>query len=96
MKRALIVTVIASVLALPSALPRSVPADIPSGASGSMLEAPSAESGACTVGREPVPVAGAGCCQRQGGVCGCRNGTPKCCNGVIGDGCACRGDSPPA
>jgi hypothetical protein len=91
MKRALMVTVVAGLLALPSVVPRPVPADISSGA-----PAPSPDAGACTIGREPFAVAGAGCCQRQGGVCGCRNGTPKCCNGAPGDGCKCRGDSPPA
>jgi hypothetical protein len=96
MKRTLIVVVTAGVLVLPNALPGSVPADISSGASRSMFRAPAADSDACPVGRQPFPAAGAGCCQRQGGVCGCRNGTPKCCNGTIGDGCSCRGDSPPA
>jgi hypothetical protein len=43
-----------------------------------------------------LQVAQAGCCQRQGGVCGCRGGTPKCCNGTMGGGCSCRQDSPTA
>lgn len=94
MKRALIVTVIAGVLALPAALPRAVVA-----ASTLAAVAPTAETTAdatpCTSGTELFLAQGSGCCQRQG-VCGCRQGALKCCDGTTATGCPCRDDSPAA
>lgn len=92
MKRALIVTVIAGVLALPTALPRAVVA-----ASTLAVPAPTPEatsdSSPCTFRTGLLLAQGGGCCQRQG-VCGCRNGALKCCDGTTANGCPCRGDSP--
>ena len=93
MSRALIVTVIAGVLALPTALAQPVVAGSPLAVTAPTPEATS-DFSACTVREGPVLAAGNGCCQRQGGVCGCRNGTPRCCDGTTGAGCSCRADGP--
>lgn len=34
-------------------------------------------------------IAGRGCCSRHGGVCGCKNGHSKCCDGTISPTCQC-------
>lgn len=93
MKRSVLAMVITGVLALPTALPYPIvaasPLDVPPPAS-------EATSGAlpCSGNDGLLLLAQAGCCQRQGGVCGCRNGKPKCCNGTMGNGCPCRGNTP--
>jgi len=90
MKRAMILTVIAGALALSTALP------FPASGAELLAVAPPApedtDSTACTL-RDGPRVAASGCCQRQGGVCGCRGGKAKCCDGTPGTGCSCRGDS---
>jgi hypothetical protein len=100
MKRTLIVAVIAGVFAFPTAVRHPVVASpltagVPAGtaAAESKAEATS-DSVPCMSRNGSLLAAGAGCCQRHGGVCGCRDGTPKCCDGTIGDGCSCRADSP--
>lgn len=37
-------------------------------------------------------IAGRGCCSRHGGVCGCANGTNKCCDGTLSPSCTCLKD----
>jgi hypothetical protein len=92
MKRALIVALISGALALSSALPSVVgaaPLDLPAPAPEATLDATP-----CPPVDGPSMAAGGGCCQRQGGICGCRGRQAKCCNGTMSDGCACRGNSP--
>jgi len=93
MKRALIVTLISGALALSTALPLPVfgtePLASPAPAPGATLD-----STPCRLGDRPSLAVGDGCCQRQGGLCRCRNGRPTCCDGSPGAGCSCRGDSP--
>ena len=88
MKRALIVTLISGALALSTALPIPVfageAAPVPDSA---------ADSTPCTLRDGPSLAIGDGCCQRQGGLCRCRDGRPTCCDGLPGAGCSCRGDS---
>ena len=93
MKRDLIATVIASALALSAAGPYPV-----LGAAAQLAGAPTtpeatADSTPCPFPTGPLLAQGGRCCQRQG-VCGCRNGVLKCCDGTTADGCPCRGDSP--
>jgi hypothetical protein len=92
MKRLVLAIVITGVLALATALPHPVVAGALRDAATPTSEA---TSGAlpCSDSDGVLLLAQAGCCQRQGGVCGCRNGTPKCCNGTMGNGCPCRGNT---
>jgi hypothetical protein len=91
MKRALIITVIASVLAVASAVPHPVVAASPPAVPVQMPEA-TPDSAPCTFREGVLLAAGGGCCQRQG-ICGCRGGKLKCCDGTTGVGCPCRADS---
>ena len=34
-------------------------------------------------------IAKKGCCSRHGGVCGCKNGRAKCCDGTTSPTCGC-------
>ena len=95
MKRALIATLISGALALSSAVPLTalgmesmppVPVPIPD----------VSDSVPCSAGDTSLVAASGGCCQRQGGICGCRNGKARCCDGTPGVGCSCRGDSTPS
>lgn len=95
MKRALIAMMISGALALSAAVPLAVfgmesPAPVP-------VPIPDvSESAPCSVGDPSLVAASGGCCQRQGGICGCRNGKARCCDGTPGAGCSCRGDSTPS
>ena len=89
MKRSMLAMVIAGALALASG---------PVGAE-SQRDDPAPGSDAtssalpCSASDRLLALGQSGCCQREGGVCGCRNGTPKCCNGTMGSGCRCRGNT---
>jgi hypothetical protein len=94
MKRALIATMIAGAFALSTTLPLPVfggePMPVP-------LPLPDAvgETTTCPLADGTLVVAaGGGCCQRQGGVCGCRGGNARCCDGSPG-ACRCRDNSTP-
>jgi hypothetical protein len=109
MKRALLVMVIAVltapvgtwhpvVAAAPAAA--ALPTDTPS--ETSTTTGATSDSSGCALpdGSALAPgsalAAARGCCQRQGGVCGCRDGRPKCCDGTIGAECSCRANTPPS
>jgi len=91
MKRALIVTMIAGAFALSTAL--LLPAF---GGEPTPVPSPDAvgETTTCPLGDGTLVMAAGGCCQRQGGVCGCRGGNARCCDGSAG-GCSCRDNSTP-
>jgi hypothetical protein len=97
MKRALIAAMISGALALSTAVPLSVfgmeslPAPVPV-----PVPDPVSDSAPCSVGDASRVLASEGCCRRQGGICGCRNGKARCCDGTPGAGCSCRGDSTPS
>ena len=92
MKRTLILTLTAGALALSAALPLPVFGAEPLATSAPGPES-TTDSTTCTLRDGPLVAASGGCCQRQGGVCGCRGGKAKCCDGTPGTGCSCRGDS---
>jgi hypothetical protein len=92
MKRFLIVMVIGGVLALPTPALQLVDAAAPPASPAPTPEA-SSQSSPCALPNGALLAAMPGCCQRQGGVCGCRNGTAQCCNGAR-DACPCRADTP--
>jgi len=54
------------------------------------------DSSGCAVPNGSALAAARGCCQQHGGVCGCRDGSPKCCDGTIGADCSCRANTPPS
>jgi hypothetical protein len=96
MKRALIATLISGALALSMTLPPAVlgtewgpvPVPVP------LPDAATIDASRCA-SVDGVVVARGGCCQRNGGICGCRNGQARCCDGRPGVGCSCQGDSTP-
>ena len=96
MKRALIVTMLSGALALSVTLPVPVfgidsgPAPVPA-----PMTDGAADLGPCR-SVDGAVVALGGCCQRNGGLCSCRNGQARCCDGKPGVGCSCQGDSTPA
>jgi hypothetical protein len=89
MKRSMLAMVITGVLALAMG---PVVAESPREASVPTSDATSAAV-PCSDSERLLVLGQSGCCQREGGVCGCRNGTPKCCNGTMGSGCRCRGNT---
>jgi hypothetical protein len=93
MKSALIVTVISGALVLSSSLPRPVLEAAPLDVSAPAPEA-AFDSTPCSSRDGSLLAIGNGCCQRRGGLCRCRDGKPTCCDGTVGSGCSCRGDSP--
>jgi len=102
MKRALIVAVITGVFVAPIGIWQPVVAAAPTVAvppRGTPPENAKAEgtSGSdCALPNGSALAAASGCCQRHGGICGCRNGAPKCCDGTIGADCSCRANTPPS
>jgi len=93
MKRALVVTVISGALALSSVLPLP---HLVFDAAALDVPAPEATSDStpCASRDGSLLAIGVGCCQRRGGLCRCRDGKPTCCDGSLGAGCSCHGDSP--
>lgn len=89
MKRALIVSVIAGAIALSATLAYPATGEEPAPVPDAV-----AETTACPNGDGLLVAAGGGCCQRQGGVCGCRGGAVRCCDGSAG-ACRCRDNSTP-
>jgi hypothetical protein len=97
MTRTLVATLIVGILALPATLPLSAVAEptVPAVVAPDATDQALSGSEPCALQAGTTLAAGDGCCGRQGGVCGCRNTRPKCCNGAMaGDGCSCRADSP--
>jgi hypothetical protein len=89
MKRGLIATVIASVLASSASVPYPAwGATAPLTGASEALEA-TAEPTPC----EPLLAQGARCCPRKG-ICGCRRGVAKCCDGTTATNCLCRSEGP--
>jgi hypothetical protein len=93
MKRALIVIMISGTVALSIALPRLAFGAAAQLAGASSTPEATADSTLCPSSIGRVLAQRGQCCQRQG-VCGCRNGLLKCCDGTTANGCPCRGDRP--
>jgi hypothetical protein len=94
MRHTVVSLAIAAMLALPAGVASPVAAATPEPTPAPAREAPDAPS--CALGPESaVLLAGSACCQREGGMCGCRDGKARCCNGTAST-CACRADTPPA
>jgi hypothetical protein len=89
MRRALIVKLIVGAFALSATL--AVPAF---GEEPTSVPDPVADTPACPSANGLLVAAGSGCCQRQGGVCGCRGGGIRCCDGSASS-CSCRDNSTP-
>lgn len=90
MKRGLIATVIATVLASSAIVPYPV-----FGAPAQLGRAPTTpEATVEPTPCEPLLAQGGGrCCPRQG-ICGCRRGMAKCCDGTTARNCLCNGEGP--
>jgi len=90
MNRTPALTVIASALALLIMLAHPVvvasPLDAPTRMHEAIRDSSKCSPGSGLLAQSP------GCCQRDGGVCGCRNGKLQCCNGRPAD-CPCRTDT---
>lgn len=96
MKQTLIAMVIAGVIAGPAVLPLVAVAAPPAALSGATPDSATTPT-VCPLANGPLLAAAGVCCQQKGGICGCRNGVPKCCNGTMGVDCApssCRADTP--
>ena len=93
MTRALIVALVSGIIVAPVAVPSQALGD---DALAVRAPAPDATPGAsaCTTGEGQNVAQAQGCCQRQGGLCRCRQGTPICCDGSAGMGCRCRDGAP--
>jgi hypothetical protein len=98
MRRALIVAVMAAVFGVPVMFSRPVFASPPDAAAlPDVVQTPANTDTAgivpCPAADAPALAAGSVCCQRNGGLCGCRHGKPVCCDSRPGgDSCSCRGD----
>ena len=96
MKRAVIVALISGALTLSALVLPVFGVESPPPAPEPVLTPdPVTDSTPCAVRDASVVAASRGCCQRHGGICGCRGGNAKCCDGTPGGACACRGDSTP-
>jgi hypothetical protein len=89
MKRGLIATVIASVLASSAAIPFPVSSATAQVAGASQALEATAEPTPCG----PLLAQAGRCCPRQG-ICGCRRGVAKCCDGTNATNCVCRSENP--
>jgi hypothetical protein len=89
MKRGLIATVIASVLASSGAVPSPASSATAQLAGASDALEATAEPTLCG----PLLAQAGRCCPRQG-ICGCRRGVAKCCDGTNATNCLCRSEGP--
>src|SRR5262245_12298559 len=92
MKQLLVVAVILGASALPNTAPHSLAVAPPPIVVGPIAETTS-DDRPCELSRASLVAQRGGCCQKQVGGCGCRNGQPQCCNGKPDQGCQCRADT---
>jgi hypothetical protein len=77
---------------LATATPGGIEAEA-SGPDVTAMDCAGAAATARALRSDASPPSLAGCCQRQGGVCGCRRGRATCCDGTP-VGCPCHVDRP--